>query len=330
MKPINLLRLAVLVWAVAFSLNVWSQTVAQTGQIMWGINGHPQGTGSGSYVTTDIQQQLKLVADAGFKSYRIDLYSADANSMQALANVIAAAKAVGVQVLPILLPPTGSTEQESYNTGYAMGLAYARNFATDIPVWELGNEESDGMLIDPNGFGIDFSEFDRERYALVRGKLRGLLDGVNAGSPTAKRMIDGIVCEVGFFKGLWADGVKWDITAWHWYDSSGDITNSGCNGLNVIGVLHDSFHLPIWITEFGTYGTDKTAVRNTLIATMKQWNSIASQYDIQAGFIYELLDQHDEDGIQGEFGIFDSNGNGTAASDAIRGYLKRNPGAVVH
>ena len=100
--------------------------------------------------------------------------------------------------------------------------------------------------------------------------------------------------------------------------------------MNVVGTLHDLFHRPIWITEFGTYGADKASLGATDVKMMDKWNAIATQYDIVAGQIYELLDQSEQSGIEAVFGIYDSNGNTTAASNQIKTFLTEHPGGVVY
>jgi Glycosyl hydrolase catalytic core len=166
---------------------------------------------------------------------------------------------------------------------------------------------------------------------MIRGLLRGMLDGIHDGNPSSEGAIDITSgCGYGFLEALWADGVQFDITGDHWY--GGDITNAGCaNGGNVLAKLH-AFGRPIWITEFGSGAAassddtaGKTAEAGYDTSLMIQWSSLATQYDIEAGFIYELLD---DPATSDYYGICAADGTPEAPYTAVQSFLSTYPSVV--
>jgi Glycosyl hydrolase catalytic core len=51
---------------------------------------------------------------------------------------------------------------------------------------------------------------------------------------------------------LWDDGVRWDITAVHWYSNQGNIEKAGCRSGANVAAIDASFGKPVWITEFNS------------------------------------------------------------------------------
>jgi len=309
--------------------------------IMWGINGHPYGGLSGGPYSS-IDQQIQLMATMGIKHYRVDFYTADNASFTLVQSLLDSAKAYNITITPVLIPATGANEQASYNTAYALGQAYAAKFP-GILAFELGNEENNSVL-DPSGDHSNASDFtSASGYAAVRGKLRGLLDGVRAGNAKARGAL-GISggCNVGFLQALYNDGLRWDITVAHPYDSWGDPenltltydhsqANGSCAKSNMMAALA-SFGKPLWLTEFNytpaVTANDKTAMGTGLQTMMKRFTSMAQKYDIEAVDVYEMFDEPAASGNEAYFGIFTSTGSGTAASTMVSNYISNNPSMI--
>jgi len=305
---------------------------------MWGINGHPvQG---GPYTTISYATQMAGVSAAGMKTYRMDLYDASPTSLAVLTSVLAAATTAGIIVVPDLIPNVlaAGTETNAYTQGYAIGQTYAAAYPT-IRVWELGNEwelavGAANPASNPDGHLI--SQYDQTKYALARGALRGMAAGIKAANHSALVAIGTAgVCHYGFTDGLWADGVRWDITVEHWYSLAGDITNMAgfCTAgpINKAAVLHSHYGKPIWITEFNDNANpaNKTEMADKLVSMMTQWNGIATTYDIESGVIYELYDQPAAPvGIEQHFGVVSASGTINAAGTAVVGYLSTHPSKV--
>ncbi len=73
--------------------------------------------------------------------------------------------------------------------------------------------------------------------------IRGLLDGIHAADPQARGIVDAAGwCHWAFQEQLWADGVHWDVTGWHWYSGYGDLVDvTGCGDTNILQKLKDDF-----------------------------------------------------------------------------------------
>jgi hypothetical protein len=257
--------------------------------ITWGINGHP----FVSYGGVSLAGQVDLVKQMGLNSYRVDIYNSSQNSMKTLSTLIAEGKEKDVDILPVLAlhPSDYKNESTAYQAGKAMASAYAKAFHG--MTWELGNETDNFAIKGPSVSGASRSDYDDARYAIDRGLLKGMYDGIKQADPTSKAVIDNAGWHhYGFLQRLAADNVKWDITGQHWYSDQGSITNVGGGGVNALEMLK-AFGKPIWITEVSARpGTLTNQTEGQwLTKTMADWNGLASKYNIQAAHIYELLDQ---------------------------------------
>lgn len=315
--------------------------VAGTNQgIMWGVNAHPIQSLSGVsvYATTAFSKQMQQLTSLGLRHYRMDLYGPSNDQYGVLTNVVAAAAPFGVVVTPALISKVGTSEDDSYQIGYAMGLGYSKKFSSDIHIWELGNEEN-GSIMDGFDDGSDPQTFkSKPGYPLKRGKLRGLIDGVRAGDPSAKVAVgDAGGCNYGFTQALWDDGLRWDITLFHPYDFWGAIDNRGSTGVHCAQgdnmlAKHAVFGKPIWLTEFNwtppIKSGDKVAMGTGIINMMTNFNRLAQQYDIEEADVYELYDEVAGVGAEAHFGIFDGATAPTSASVKIENYLMAHPSFV--
>jgi hypothetical protein len=284
--------------------------------IEWGANGHPF---NGYGMPT--AQQLQIVHDLGLTSYRVDLYDSSPGTVSALGNLIAQGKTLGISIMPILITNPGSFGDagSAYQAALNMGKTYAKAFPG--MTWELGNEFDVYSL--NGGNGNLPSDYNNTKFALAEGVIKGLLDGIHSADPSSQGMIDQGWLHYGFLQRLANDGVKWDVTAEHWYSSMGDIQNAGGTGINVLDQLK-AFGKPIEITEFGTdngSGTSQATQANYITSVMNEWNGLAAKYNIKAGYIYELLDMNDG----APFGLTGSDGSMKAAGTAVKNFLATNP-----
>ena len=101
-------------------------------------------------------------------------------------------------------------------------------------------------------------------------------------------------------------------------------------------VLHDEFRKPIWITEFDKSSTSPTIGPNAdpraqgqaLKVALNEIVAAAEENEIVGADIYELLDQPEllkpnVQPCQAQFGILDSHGDPTYASEAVEDFLHR-------
>ena len=274
--------------------------------VFYGMNGHMAWT-SGIYSTMTAAQQLALLQELGVTNYRADV--AGSGMAQTLATALSGAFAgSGVSILPVINPTTydqTATETEAYDLGYELAVSIATPLKGLVSVIECGNElEANGMI---NGAGNSPSEYNPAWWPAYRGVLRGMIDGVKSVDPTIKCGINvGVPMAYTALQMLWLgitpDGsttgqtggtpLAWDITMYHWYESSGLITEAGPQGLiNVLEILSSSFGLPIWLTEWGYQTTDSTTAQATYVTnTLSEYVSLRSQYNIQSIMFYELMD----------------------------------------
>jgi Ca2+-binding RTX toxin-like protein len=290
--------------------------------VEWGVNGHPLV----AYPGVSSEQQLQLVHQMGLTSYRVDVYDTSASSMSQLSTLISEGKALGVSILPVLNmdPNAFSSETAAYNAAYAMASTYAKAFPG--MTWELTNE-LDIPSMTSGTSGQNTSDYNTTTYTMSRGLINGMYSGIHQADPTSLGVVDNAGWfHFGFLDKLAADGVKWDITAEHWYSDYGSMTNVGGSGTDALANLAALGH-PIEITEFneneGSARDGTQAEANYLTTTMQQVDSIAAKYNITAGYIYELLD----DPRLPNYGLADASGNLKAAGTAVENFLAANPSA---
>jgi len=311
-----------------------SLCLAAQGAILWGVNGHPLV----SYPGVSLGQQISLVKGLGATGYRVDVTGTD--QMDKLAALIHTAKAEGVQILPVLIPSidlSKKTEAEIYAQSKDFAEAFGRRFKSVLPVWELGNEleiyaliHSCEMRDDGTHYpcqwgiagGVGPGDYYGPRYVKVLAELRGLSDGIHATDPAARRAIGTAGWgHVGIFQRFAADGLNWDISVWHMYGEDPEWA------FKIIAPLGK----PIWITEFGHVGAGPKGEREqaaALVKWMHRIEQLAPKYNIEAAFIYELLDEsYWGKGDEAEMGLVrlvkDAKGNWTVgppkpAYDAVR------------
>ncbi len=277
--------------------------VAVGNGFLWGATGHDDRWARGPeyiYNRAPIAEQLHLLTAAGLTAYRTGCGNGACGNLPNQANEL------GVTVLAVLelKPDQGLGEQENYKRGYAYGLDSAERYSDNVRYFEAGNELDVWTGI--HGDGSNRSHYNYDRYIQARGLIKGLIDGVHAAKPSAMVMVDDAGwCHYGFLQLLWEDGLRWDITAFHWYSNQGNIERAGCNSANV-AAIHASFHRPVWITEFNS--NIAVTAPKWLSAFVAQIRDVAPKYDIRAAFVYELLDEPNLKGMEANFGIVDQNG----------------------
>jgi hypothetical protein len=317
------------------ALSAYGADIGSNQGIMWGINGHPaQG---GSYARNLAEKQLGDVSAVGLKSYRVDVYDASPTFITGLRHYVEVGRTYGVKILPVLIPDFLSYADEAAAEagGFMLGKTYASAFAADVQVWGIGNEYEGyvgSAVPNSDAEGSNLAQYNQVKYALARGSLRGMLNGIHAGNPRSKGIVNTAGgCRYGFLTALWDDGVRWDITGEHWYSGAGNILELHCKAgaMNKLAFLKDTFGKPIWITEFNwNQNSNKASMAGWLTTTMRQWSVVSSRYGLEAAFIYELYDQPELSGMEAGFGIADANGTLNASGSAVAHYLAKHPSVV--
>jgi hypothetical protein len=104
-----------------------------------------------------------------------------------------------------------------------------------------------------------------------------------------------------------ATPLRWDVTMYHWYESSGDITRAGPQGLtNVLQILQQSFNLPIWLTEWGYQLSDSSSAQTSYVTNaLTEYYALRNQYNLESVMMYELIDM----GTSDAYGLLEANGS---------------------
>jgi hypothetical protein len=293
----------------------WNQVPGdprKNGSMFYGINGHiNQG---GPYAIASMAQQITYLSQLGFTMYRHDVW--DANGAGTVATLASQAARNGINILPVLTPNMSGLASESaaYDAGYLLGTTVATTLKGLVKYYECGNELETWMV---RGDGTLPSDYNATSFAIARGIIRGMFDGIRAIDSSA--LLLPAPCgwlHFGFFDMLWngtaPDGtsghplVRWDVTPWHWYSDMGDICHAtgGSGTYNILQLLQQKYGKPIWLTEYGvrpSYGTDTQIASYLVGGTMLgEYYSVAAQYGVQSVFLYELFD----DGIYGSDGNY--------------------------
>jgi Glycosyl hydrolase catalytic core len=316
-----------------------ANAAAVSSNVFYGMNGH-MAWPSGIYSTMTAARQLALLQDLGVTNYRADV--ADSGMAQTLATALAGPFAgSGVSILPCINPNTynqAGSETAAYDLGYELAVSIATPLKGLVSAIECGNELDANGLVN-SGAGNSASDYNPAYWPAYRGVLRGMIDGVKSVDPTIKCGINvGIPLAYTALQMLWngqtpngsttptsgATPLAWDITMYHWYESSGYMTEAGPQGLtNVLQILQQSFGLPIWITEWGFVPSDTAAQQSAYISTvLNQYLQERSQYNLESIMFYELIDSSASDG----YGLVLSDGvTKTQAYSAYKSFVAANP-----
>jgi hypothetical protein len=304
----------------------------------YGMNGH-MAWGSGIYKAMSAAEQLAILKDLGVTNYRCDI--ADSVMSKVLADALNGAFAgSGVSILPLLNPYSAgwdwsSSESTAYTLGYNLGVKGARPLKGLVTHIECGNELDVPLKI--GGDGSLSSDWNPAYWPSFRGALRGMIDGVksidpsircgvNVGIPMAYRALQMLwngISPDGSAQGLpGAAALRWDFTSYHWYKSSGNIQ---CGGrfnacVDVLQVLKDSFHVPIWLTEWGWSGSGDTqqSAAEYVTRALTQYRSVKDRYEIESVMMFLLIDP--------DYGLIQPDGTTkNAAYFTFRDFVAANP-----
>lgn len=306
--------------------------------LFYGMNGHVTYS-SGVYATVTAAEQLALLQDLGVTNYRADVYSQI--DSQSLANTLTGPFAnSGVSILPCMIPVyfnQAGTESDAYTLGYQLGVSVATPLKGLVQYIECGNElEANGLI--SGGAGNSPSDYNPAYWPAYRGVIRGMIDGVKSVDATIKCGVNvGVALAYTALQMLWngvtpdgsstgaagASPVRWDVTMYHWYESSGSMLGAGASAdINVLAILAQSFGVPIWLTEWGFIPSDTPAAQASYVTrTLNQYYSVREQYGLQSVMMYELISAASND----DFGLIETDGTTkTPAYPAFKGFTAAN------
>ncbi len=273
--------------------------------MFYGINGHPESP----YTPA---QTAGILSALGCSTYRLNVYSATIPTAVALAQEFQAA---GLTLFPLIdvgmEGPNGvfATEGDAYANGHAAAAQIATALQPyGVTMYECGNEltQKGYMLDHPNDAGTKAADWRNDIWPIMRGAMRGMIDGVTSVQPGALCGINFCHSDIGAADALWdgmqPDGsggypaVRWDITTWHCYESEGDIFHAGSDGagpsFNLPVYCKARFGVPFMMTEWNGDDSGGTHRADYITTRLGQYLGGMSTEGFQSQMLYTLQDTY--------------------------------------
>lgn len=284
--------------------------------LSWGINAHA------SFDLVSAAEQLDLAKSIGMTSLRIDVYDASPTTIAWLSHILTEASHRGMTILPVIVPSAASGTSEA--AAYAWGYNTASALASAFPgmTWEVGNE-MDMYAVKPGTTGQSTSDYNDAIYAIVRGSIKGMSEGIHQSDSTASVAVGIAGMHFGFLQRLANDAVQWDITSEHYYAPPGSTPHIDSGADFLFGSLAQ-FGKPIIMTEFNQqqgYLLSQSEQVVTLVSMMNAIAALAPKYNIIGAYLYELLDEPGLDPTEAHYGMANEIGILNATGLAIQEYL---------
>ncbi|GAA3121941.1 hypothetical protein JOF29_006689 [Kribbella aluminosa] len=229
--------------------------------LMYGVNGHHDTQLSPATIAA-------RMSDLGATVFRVNT-GGDASTIGAVANIASYLSSAGRTTFPVidagLRDAAGNlaygNESDAYYAARAVGTQVAQACAPHgVTMYECGNELTrDPYIILPGhqaDAGTKAIDFNNANWPIMRGFMKGLIDGVKTAQPSALCGINFCNSDIAAADALWdgmqPDGtggypqIRWDLTTWHNYEGDGDIFHIGTDGAG------PSFNLPVYVkARFG-------------------------------------------------------------------------------
>ncbi|RKT22092.1 hypothetical protein B0G69_5511 [Paraburkholderia sp. RAU2J] len=277
--------------------------------MFYGVNGHYDYT----YTPT---QLVSLLKGMGCTSYRVGC-TRDQNQINAVVKIAQAFQSAGLKLLVLINQGVTNASGQLYPNevaAYQDNMAGAKKIAAalapyGVTMYECGNE-----LTRQNATVIDFSyagalavDFNNTNWPIMRGAMRGMMDGVKSVQPSAKCGINFCVADIGAADALWEgmqpDGtsghqpLRWDITTWHNYAAYGDIFAIGSDGkgptFDLPTYCKARYGVPFMITEWNTGPSETETSRASYITSqLSEFYAARKSHNIQS-VMYYVLDSGD-------------------------------------
>lgn len=332
-------------WYVCFN-DVWLKVtdprlpLSAPAGMMYGVNGHHDT----SLSPATIADRMSAL---GASVFRVNT-GGDASSIAAAAGIAQYLSSVGIATFPVIDAGLRDGDQLAYDSepsAYSGAHTIAANVATafgphGVTMYECGNEltRDPYIILDSHvaDAGTKAVDFNNENWPIMRGFMRGLIDGVKSVQPDALCGINFCKSDIGAADALW-DGmqpdnsggyptVRWDITTWHNYEGDGDIFHIGTDGAG------PSFNLPVYakarygkpfmMTEWNSDPNQGLAHRASYIPVqLDEFRTHRTTEAFQSGMFYEL-----DGGSQ--WGLTESDGTPLDPPyTAFRSYVAAHPDA---
>ncbi|SDR60295.1 hypothetical protein SAMN05445850_7239 [Paraburkholderia tuberum] len=199
-----------------------------------------------------------------------------------------------------------TSESAAYTRGFNCAVTVATALQPHgVTLYECGNEltRANGIILDSTNAGTSVVDFNNANWPLMRGVMRGMIDGVKSVQADAKCGVNFCVADTGASDALWdgkqPDGtsghptVRWDLTTWHNYDVYGDIFDIGSDGsgpgFDLPTYCKARYGVPFVISEWNT-GPEKTEAyrANYITSRLLTYYQARKTKNIQSAMYYEL------------------------------------------
>lgn len=278
--------------------------------MLWGVNIHRRSTGS--YATLPLGVQMALAASMGFRSVRVDVYDATADTTAWLNGLHTTAGALGIGVLPVVIPNIAWTTTQIQ--------AMARSLAVACP-WiatvEAGNEP-DLYCKKPFASGAAKIDYDNTKYTKAKNAIVALYNGFKSASPAIQVGLNMVYQNWGWLDRMRQDlgGALWDCTTWHVYLPPG--SEGIAEGAPAVLAQLASYGKPVIVTEFNQ---DKGHLSSFDPQTLIDMMTAFEANGVSGAYVYELLDEPGLPGGEANYGLADAAGVVNSLGADVRDYL---------
>ncbi len=265
-------------------------TQAYRDGFLWGVNGHADTTNSYVYPRNQLDLQMSKAAALGSGIYRINLspyYNAASQTYDwsYLDEVVNTAYDKGMKIMLVLYDGLGGEYDTAYywNRGRDLALRYKGKIA----YYQMGNELDIACILGSQYDGSAFWMYNADKYATLRNRLKALSEGLHAGDPYVKRVVNIGWMHTGFLEQLNADGVQWEVNALDWYWDMG-------NMMTVLNKMQTYPQQEILIAETnindGTMAVTEKQQADYIVQTAKKIYYQAPS-KVKGFIVYELFDE---------------------------------------
>lgn len=279
-----------------------------------GINGHHD------YLYTP-DEIVQIMRDLGCSIYRCGVTQGE-DHLHPVRKLAEAFQREGLTFFALISHGVFKTHGEMWpdeETAYQEGHKAARTVAAElkpfgVKFYECGNEltREPGIIVDLNYAGTNAKDWHNHSWPILRGTIRGMIDGVKSVDPDALCGVNFCVNDVGASDALWdgsaPDGssghplTRWDITTWHNYQVYGDIFNIGADGagpgFDLSCYVKARYGKPFIMTEWNTGPEKSTEYRADYITrTGNSYFAARKTHNFQTSMLYCLDSGNETYGI---------------------------------
>lgn len=304
--------------------------------LFYGMNGHFD------YVYTPAQL-VSILRGLGCTTYRVS-GGTSPNVLNSLVNIAKGFQGTGMNLFVCIDQGMRdannnlyANENVAYNEGYSVGATIASALAPyGVTMYECGNEltRRPEIVLNSACAGNYVNDFNNTNWPLMRGVMRGMMDGVKSVQPNARCGINFTVADTAAADALWdgtqPDGssgytpLRWDITTWHNYEVYGDVFDVGTDGagphFDLPAYCKGRYGVPFMITEWNANPEDTTDYRGSYITQrLGEWYANRKVDNIES-VMYFVLDSGNT-----EWGVMINGAPINPPYSAYSGFAAANP-----